>query len=117
LINQAFENITGYSREELQKINWDTTLTAPEYLDLEKEKLAQLHNSKKPVRYEKEYIRKDGSRVPVELTVQPFTDSYGTVTHYFSFVIDITERKKTEQELDQYRTHLEEACKRADTKN
>jgi PAS domain S-box-containing protein len=111
LINQAFEKITGYSQEELQKINWDITLTVPEYIDLEKEKLAQLHDSKKPVRYEKEYIRKDGSRVPVELTVQPFMDSNGDVTHYFSFIMDITERKKTEKELDQYRTHLEELVK------
>ncbi len=105
--NIAFQELTGYSEEELHKISWSETLTPPEYLDLEKAKLAELHQTKKSVRYEKEYIRKDGSRVLVELTVQPFLDKDKNVTHYFSFVVDITQRKKAEEDLKRANTVLE----------
>ncbi len=99
MVNAAFQTLTGYSEKELRKITWNTVLTPQEYMEFEKEKLAELNHTKKPVRYEKEYIRKDGSRVPIELTVQPFFDRNGKVTSYFSFITDITERKKAEEAL------------------
>ena len=101
MVNSAFTELTGYSEQELQKITWNTVLTPPEYVEFEKEKLAELNLTKRPVRYEKEYIRKDGSRVPIELMVQPFLDKEGNVTSYFSFISDITERKKAEEALKQ----------------
>ena len=99
MVNAAFQNLTGYSQEELPKISWNKVLTPPEYFVFEEAKLSELHRTKKPVRYEKEYVRKDGSRVPIELVVHPFFDKEGNVAHYFSFITDMTERKKAEQEL------------------
>ena len=99
MVNQAFERLTGYTKEELSKITWNRTLTPPEYIDFEKRKLAEVNLTKKPVRYEKEYIRKDGSRVPIELITHPFIDNQGNVTHYFAFINDLTERKKAEEAL------------------
>ena len=49
------------------------------------------------VRYEKEYIRKNGSRVPIELLVQLKTDADGQPEFYYAFVTDITERKRAER--------------------
>ena len=113
LVNDAFEKLTGYSREELQKIDWNVILTPSEYREYEKAKLTEVNQTKKPVRYEKEYIRKDGSRVPIELTVHPFLDKEGNVTSYFSFIMDITDRKKAEEKLRQSEERFRIALKNA----
>ncbi len=99
MINQAFQDLTGYSEDELHKISWNKALTPVEYEEFEAEKLAELSRTKSSITYEKEYIRKDGSRVPIELVVQPFLDKNGNVTHYFSFITDITVRKKAQEAL------------------
>ena len=67
LLNKAFEQLTGYTKEELHIIDWSTTLTPLEWREMENQKVEELNRTGQPVSYEKEYIRKDGSRVPVEL--------------------------------------------------
>jgi PAS domain S-box-containing protein len=74
-------------------------LTPPEYRMMEEEKLSELRQTKEHARYEKEYIRKNGSRVPIDLSVQPFLDDKGDVIGYFAFITDITERKRIAQAL------------------
>jgi PAS domain S-box-containing protein len=100
LINKAFEELTGYSLEELQHIDWRSAeLTPPEWREIELDKLAELQLTGIPVRYEKEYLRKNGTRVPVELLVHLVTDSEGKPELYYSFVNDITERKRAAEAL------------------
>jgi PAS domain S-box-containing protein len=96
LVNSAFEHLTGYSSDELQSIDWAVALTPPEWQPIERQKLEELRSTGKPVRYEKEYIRKDGSRAPIELLVHLVTDSDGAPEYYYSFLTDITERKQAE---------------------
>jgi PAS domain S-box-containing protein len=98
IVNKAFCELTGYTAEELKTLDWAKVLTPPEYLSMEAEKLAELVKTGQPVRYQKEYIRKDGSRVPIELLVNLARSSNGQVEYYYSFLIDITERKKAEHE-------------------
>jgi PAS domain S-box-containing protein len=97
--NKAFCRLTGYSALELQKIDWNKRLTPPEWHKIESVALRRLHKTGKPVRYEKEYIRKDGSRVPIELFVNPEFETDGRIECYFAFITDITQRKKAEQTL------------------
>ena len=99
LVNSAFEHLTGYSSDELQSIDWAIDLTPPEWLPLERQKLEEQILTGKPIRYEKEYIRKDGSRVPIELLVHLVTDSDGRPQYYYSFLTDIAERKRAEEAL------------------
>lgn len=106
--NAAYQKITGYSEKELQTIDWNKILTPPEWEESETAKLQELHRTKKSIQYGKEYIRKNGSRVPVELLVHPRFDSDGNVECYFTFVIDITDRKQAEEELKKHRDHLED---------
>ena len=97
MINGAFENLTGYTKEELNKIDWTKTLTPVKWHELEKQKLEELHRKGKPIRYEKEYIRKDGTIVPIELIVHLIKDKKGNPEYYYSFINDITERKLGEE--------------------
>ena len=99
LINDAFERLTGYTGDELRSIDWATTLTSPQWRAIEHEKLEELHRTGLPVRYEKEYVRKDGSRVPIELLVHLATDPDGKPLYYYSFITDITERKRAEEQI------------------
>ena len=99
LLNHAFEKLTGYTKEELHSIDWSTVLTPTKWQEMEKQKLDELIITGKPVRYEKEYIRKDGSIVPIELLVNIVFDKEGNPEYYHSFITDITERKKAEDNL------------------
>ncbi|MBE9469184.1 MAG: PAS domain S-box protein [Bacteroidetes bacterium] len=97
--NATFLELTGYSISELQEISWNEVLTPSKWLEYESGKLSQLSPIKKSVQYEKEYICKDGSIVPIELTVTAKFDLAGKIIHYIGFVKDITRHKQAEEEL------------------
>ena len=99
--NLAFEKLTGYSEMELEKVSWSDMLTPPEWTFIEKTKLEELERTGKPVNYEKEYIRKDGSRVMIELSVHPVFDKNGKVMSYYAFINDISQRKRIESQLQE----------------
>ena len=65
--NTAYAQLLGYSKEEFLTLDWARDLTPPEWLEMEQAKLAELHQTNQPVRYEKEYWHKDGHRIPVEM--------------------------------------------------
>ncbi|HNQ03624.1 MAG TPA: PAS domain S-box protein [Thiobacillaceae bacterium] len=94
LHNPAFLDLVGYSAEEIAQLDWMRDLTPPEWLPIEQARLEELNGSGQPVRYEKEYLRKDGSRVPIELVAQVVPDAAGRPDYYFSFITDISERKR-----------------------
>lgn len=99
MCNSAFQKITGYSEEELKSIDWNTVLTPEEWREAEGIKLKELQRTKNSVQYEKEYIRKDGSRIPIQLLVHPQFDKDEQIIHYKGFIIDISERKLAETKL------------------
>jgi PAS domain S-box-containing protein len=98
--NDAFCELTGYDREELlRSLSWSIDLTPPEWRDLEAGALTTLHRTGKTQRYEKEYVRKDGTRIPVELLVNEAVDAKGNLLFYFAFVNNIAGRKRVEHKL------------------
>ena len=94
--NDAFLRMVGYDREDLVsgRINW-AELTPPEWRDRDARAVAELRSTGTVTAYEKEYFRKDGSRVPVLVgTASLENGSYGV-----GFVLDVTERKVAEEAL------------------
>ncbi len=95
--NDAFRDICGYSCEELNQLDY-WTLTPKEYAEREAEQLESLRTRGYYGPYEKEYLRKDGSRVPLRLNGALIHDHKGE-PYIWSIVEDITERKQTEAQL------------------
>ncbi|MBE9183900.1 PAS domain S-box protein [Microcoleus sp. LEGE 07076] len=107
--NQAFLNLVGYRREHLffQKIGWQT-MTPPEYRSLDQEKVAELAANNTNTPFEKEFIRADGSRVSVLLGSALLE---GSRELGVSFVLDLTDRKQAEFELEKQQELLESIIK------
>ncbi|MCC5897019.1 MAG: PAS domain-containing protein [Phormidium sp. BM_Day4_Bin.17] len=92
--NPAITEITGYSLEEIQTLSyWD--LTPAQYADDETRQLELLNSIGRYGPYEKEYIHKQGYRVPIELNGMLITGRDGQ--HYiWSMIADISDRKQAE---------------------
>ncbi len=95
--NDAFLNLTGYSREELDagRMNW-IAMTPPQYEHMDRHCLEEIAARGVCAPYEKEYLRKDGSRVPVIIAAAVFDDN---PMEGVCFTVDLTERKKLEQQF------------------
>ncbi len=101
--NDEFLRMVGYSRDDLLtgKLRW-TEMTPAEYLAVDEQSILTVQAGEHCVPYEKEYIRKDGSRVPVLLGFGLLGE---TKQQAIAFILDLTERKQLEQTL---RTQTEE---------
>ncbi len=98
MFNAAYEALTGYAADELMHLSCMIDLTPPEWREFERAKFQEISETGRSVRYEKEYIRKDGSRIPVELLLNMQTAADGKPLMYYAFVMDISERKRAEAE-------------------
>lgn len=107
IFNEAFCHLTGHTREELYHLNWSTDLTTPESRINEFKMLEVLDRTHEPQRYEKDYIRKDGTIIPVELLTHVALGSQGNILYYYSFITDISEHKRKEDELRKVRDEME----------
>lgn len=91
--NDAFLTMTGYSREEVTagKYHW-RDMTPPEYIEISQQQLEQFSRSGRIGPYEKEYFRKDGSRMWMLFAGADLGD--GTIIEY---CLDISAHKAAEE--------------------
>jgi PAS domain S-box-containing protein len=95
--NDAFLRILGYEREDLVSdcVRWNE-MTPPEWRELDKRTWTELDTTGTLQPFEKEYFRKDGSRVPVLIGAALFKEGGD---EGLAFVLDLTERKRAEEAL------------------
>jgi PAS domain S-box-containing protein len=93
--NDAFLQTVGYTRAELEegRLNW-RDMTPLEFLPVDQRASAEAAERGACSPYEKEFIAKDGRRVPVLIG---FTYLDNLRDEYASFVVDLTERKRAER--------------------
>jgi PAS domain S-box-containing protein len=98
--NAAFLSMVGYTLEECHNgaITW-TELTPPEMMQRDTRAIAQVVDSGYCEPFEKEYIAKDGRRIPVLIGV--VSSKPGTWSPWVVWVLDLTERKRLEERLRQ----------------
>ena len=96
--NDEFLRIVGYAREDLEagRLNW-MCLTAPESMEACRKAATSIDASGSATAFEKEYVRKDGSRVTVLVGVAALPGPQGRAA---AFIVDLTERKRVEEERD-----------------
>jgi PAS domain S-box-containing protein len=96
-INDALVAPTGYTKAQFMQLSyWD--ITPRDYEVLEQQQLKALEETGRYGPYEKEYLRKDGSRYPVLLNGVLIEDPSGS-RYIWSIVEDLTARKQSEVAL------------------
>jgi PAS domain S-box-containing protein len=99
--NKSAERLYGFTAREA--IGQPITLVVPPGRLREIESiLRRLRQSKKIKHFETKRLRKDGKIIDVALTVSPIKDDRGHVVGASTIAHDITERKKMEEEKDEF---------------
>lgn len=96
-VNDEFLRIIGYEREDVEahRVNW-LELTPEEWASADAKGIEEARKHGSCVPYEKEYIRKNGERIPVLIGYTQSTDS---PDEFIAFILDVTERKRAEKVL------------------
>jgi len=95
--NHAFQKMLGYNSNEISNVKIKD-ITPEKWWDFEKRIIEEQVKTKgysQP--YEKEYIKKDGTIFPVELTTYLKKDEFNNHIGYWAFIRDITDRKQAEK--------------------
>jgi PAS domain S-box-containing protein len=103
--NDYFLNTIGYDQGDLKnnRISW-REITPKEFLDIDNKAVQELKYKSVTYPFEKQYIKKDGSRVWVVVSgfLLPGQD-----TQVFSFILNITDRKHALEIAEQRRAEIE----------
>jgi two-component system sensor kinase FixL len=99
--NDRFLEMIGYDRDDLEagRIDW-ISATPPEYRSIDEagiEDMKRIGFNRRP--FEKEYLRKDGTRVPVLIAGVTLDEAR---TRGVAFVLDISERKRAEAQMQRF---------------
>jgi two-component system CheB/CheR fusion protein len=93
--NPAFLKMAGYDESDVEqgRVRWDT-MTPPEFMERSLQAIEEFKATGKTTTYEKQYIRKDGSRFWALFSATKIDDDLGV-----EFIVDISDRKAIEQAL------------------
>ncbi|HEX3359336.1 MAG TPA: ATP-binding protein [Tepidisphaeraceae bacterium] len=94
--NDAFLRIVGYSRRDVEAgdLTWQK-LIPPEYLNVDHRSMIEAAGGGASAPSEKEYLRKDGTRVPILLGIAGLEED---MTQFVCLVQDLTRQKQAESE-------------------
>jgi PAS domain S-box-containing protein len=111
-VNASFQQVTGYTRDEIIDEKVDK-LIAPEYMGQAREMLERKLAGEPFTRHALDIIRKDASRVAVELVTRLILEE-GAPTGVQGIGRDITERNRHEQDLIKAKEMAEDATQLKD---
>ncbi|MDQ5810316.1 MAG: PAS domain S-box protein [Actinomycetota bacterium] len=99
--NDAFLQMSGYNREDLAEglVRWDE-MTPPEWMPHSLKAIEEFKSTGRIPPYEKEYIRKEGSRWWALFAATSLGEEVGV-----EFIIDVTGRKRAEEERERLIAH------------
>jgi PAS domain S-box-containing protein len=104
--NAAAERVFGFAAEEA--IGRHISLVIPpERIAEEDEIIAKLRAGQRIEHYETERVRSNSQRITVSLTISPIKDDVGNVIGASKIARDVTERKRTERERQNFVTVVE----------
>ena len=108
--NDEFLRMVSYDREDLVsgRIRW-ADLTPPDWRDRNNTRIAEQKGGGRFEPFEKEYTRKDGSRVPILIGGATFEEGGNQGV---AFVLDLTERKRVEGALRDAQANLAHVVRR-----
>jgi PAS domain S-box-containing protein len=107
-VNQAFCEMLGYSRQELQARKWQE-ITHPEDIELSQREIdCLLSGENNETRFIKRYLRKDGQIYWADISISLRRDAAGKPLYFMTALVDITERKHAEAEIRQLNATLEQ---------
>jgi PAS domain S-box-containing protein len=106
-INRAAEKLSGYSRGEIIGHNFKE-FVAPEYVKYVRDSFWKKLAKKGETTYEVDVIKKDGRRVPIEVSSRAIYEN-GILVGVQGMARDITERKLAQDALQMFSHHLIEA--------
>jgi PAS domain S-box-containing protein len=111
--NDAYLDIIGYSRDDLEagRITW-RTITPPEFASTGDKAVEQLRRAGACQPFEKEYVHKDGRRVPALIGAAV---TGRNPLRWACFVVDLTARQRAEQERAELRGSARAARAEADS--
>ncbi|MEG4318503.1 MULTISPECIES: PAS domain S-box protein [unclassified Microcoleus] len=106
--NDSLLNMVGYTRLDVLSgtMRWDK-MTPPEYLHLDARAAQELRASGVATPFKKEYIRKDGSRVPLLMGATTLCPDKGEPETIVGFYIDLTQISRVEAELKNNQQRLQ----------
>ncbi|MBW4562367.1 MAG: CHASE domain-containing protein [Mojavia pulchra JT2-VF2] len=105
--NDYFLNMVGYTLEDMLagEVRWDA-MTPSEYLYLDIQAAEELRKNGVAPPFEKEYIRKDGSRVPILIGRALLQGSDVEQEEIIAFSLDLTAQKQAQEALRQHEEQL-----------
>jgi PAS domain S-box-containing protein len=104
--NPAAEKILGHTAGEMVGKSIQSIIPA-DRRDEEEMLISLIRSGVGKSRFETERLHKDGRLIPVSLTISPLRDRDGRNIGASKIIRDITERKRADAELDEYRHNLE----------
>ena len=98
-INEGFTRLLGYTLEDVRGRRPADFLPGPETDPATQQAMATVLAAGQPYTGEVLNYAKDGQKRWVEIEIQPLLDGAGRVMGYMTLQLDVTERRRAEQEL------------------
>jgi PAS domain S-box-containing protein len=110
MVNEAFAGMVGYKADALKGRSF-IEITYPDDREKSAESMKVLLSGDEALRFEKRFLRPDGGVVWVDVNDALVRDSRGRPLHVVTTYVDITERKRAEDELKSTTQALWQAAK------